>query len=281
MSEQSYNPIPEDEIALKDIIDFLVESWKAIVLTGLLGTSGAVAYLLVTPNQYQATANLQVAKVAGSDVEPPALLLEKMKIPTYYSQKTHLACNVIETVDPGMTIVQNLKPTLSKTAPIINIKYQAASHKEAINCLEAVMVDIRDSQNLLSKPIISTKSVQLLTLKQKLEASESFIKKLPNKNLNFDFSDSKFSSSALLLATTIMKENEVKDLRVQISDMEISLVDPQTREAFLAAPIYAPEQKVSSKRAMTLIQGLMGGLLLGLLFMLGRRVWGSYKTANL
>jgi LPS O-antigen subunit length determinant protein (WzzB/FepE family) len=279
MSEQSYNPIPEDEISFKDIIDFLVESWKTIVLTGLLGIAGSVTYLLVTPNQYQAVANIQVAKVAGSDVESPALLIEKLKIPTFYSQKTHLACIATETVDPGATIAKNLKPTLAKTAPIISITYKATRSEDARSCLEAVLDDIRTSQNLLSKPILTIKAIQLLTLKQKLESSEKFVKKLPNSN--FDFSDSKFSSSSLLLVTTIMKENEVKDLRVQISDTEMSLVDPQTKEAFLTAPIYAPEQKVSPKRAMTLIQGLMGGLFFGLLFMLGRKVWGSYKTANL
>ncbi len=37
MSEQSFNTIPEDEISLKDIIDFLAESWKIIVLGGVAG----------------------------------------------------------------------------------------------------------------------------------------------------------------------------------------------------------------------------------------------------
>jgi len=279
MSEQSYNPIPEDEISLKDIIDFLVESWKEIVLTGMLGTAGAVAYLLVTPNQYQATANFQVAKVAGSDVEKPAVLIEKLRIPTFYSQKTLSVCNVTEKNDPGATIAKNLKPTLSKAASIINITYKAKSIEDARSCLSSVVDDVRISQNILSKPILDIKAIQLLTLKQKLESSEKYVKELPNSN--FDFSDSKFSSSSLLLATTIMKENEVIDLRVQISDMEISLIDPQTKDVFLTAPIHAPQQKVSPKRAITLIGGLMGGLLLGLLFMLGRKVWGSYKTANL
>lgn len=277
MSEQSYSPTTEDEISLKNIIDFLVESWKTITLTGLLGIAGSVTYLLVTPNQYQATANFQVAKVAGSDVESPALLVEKLKMPTFYSQKTHLACNVIDTTEPGMTISKNLKPTLSKTAPIINITYKSISIEDARSCLEGVIDDIRGGQNLLSKPILTMKAIQISSLKQKLDAAESFVKLLPNKNSNFDFSDSKFSSSALLLATTIMKENEIKDLRVQISDLEISLIDPQTKETFLTAPIYTPQEKVSPKSAMILIGGLMGGLFLGILLMLGYR---AYKVSN-
>ena len=280
MSEHSFNQPLKDEISLNDIIDFLSESWKTIALTGLMGIVGSIAYLWMTPSQYQAIANFQVARVASSDVEPPALLVEKMKIPSYYSQKTHLACNVIEAVNPGMAIVNNLKPTLSKTAPIINIKYQATSYKEAINCLEAVLGDVRDSQSILSKPIIATKSMHQLTLKQKLDASESFLKKLPIKNSNYDFSDSKFSSSALLLATTIMKENEIKDLQIHINDIELSLADPQTKETFLSAPIYASQQKVSPKRSIILMVGMMAGLFFGLVLVLGKRALTSYRAAN-
>lgn len=281
MSEQSYSSIPEDEIALKDIVNFLVESWKTIILMGLLGIVGSSMYLLVTPNQYEAIANIQVAKVVGSDVESPAQLVEKLKIPTFFSQKTFSVCGVSKKNDPGTFLLKNLKPTLSKTAPIINLTYKATSREDASGCLEAVIDDIRTSQNLLSKPILSIKVNQLQALKQKLDSSENYIKKLPNTNSNFDFSESKFSSSSLLLATAIMKEKEVGDLRAQIREMEFALVDPQTKDTFLIAPIHTPQQKVYPKRAMTLIGGLMGGLLLGLFFMLGRRVLISYKTANL
>lgn len=280
MSEQSFNPAFEDEISLKDIIDFLVESWKSILVTGVLGVLGAITYITVTPNMYQATANMQVAKVAGGDVEAPAILIEKLKMPMYYSQKTYMACNVMDEIQPGEEIAKSLKPTLSKTAPIITISYKEESPEAAQQCLESVIEDIRANQKLLAKPILDTKAYQLVNLKQKLEAAEKIIKILPSKNLNFDFNDSKFSGSTLLLATTLNKENEIKDLRTQINDLEILLSEPQTRETFLAAPIYAPQQKVSPKRGIALIAGLMGGLFLGLLLVLSQRAYRSYKASS-
>jgi uncharacterized protein involved in exopolysaccharide biosynthesis len=255
-----------------------VESWKAIALGGMIAGLLATGYIFITPPKYQATANIQVARVAGSDIESPAILLEKMKIPSYYSQKTYLACNVKDAVDPGMTIASNLKPILVKSAPIIKVSYKAASRKEAVSCLEAVMDEIRFNQNILSKSVINTKLTQLLALKQKLHTIESFRSKLTN--LNLDFSDSKSSSSNLLLAITIMKENEIKDLRFQISDIEISLVEPQTIETFLSAPIYSSDQKVSPKRAMSMIGGGVAGLFFGLLLMLGHRVYRAYKVSK-
>ena len=280
MSEQSFNHSLEDEISLKDIIDFLLESWKVIALGGVIGGLLATGYAFITPPKYQATANIQVAKVAGTDVETPSTLVEKLKMPMYYSTESYSACNVMDKIEPGVMIAKNLKPVLSKTAPIINFSYKEASPINAQKCLESVLNDIRSNQNLLAKPILESKKNQLTNLKQKLEAAERIIKTLPNQSSNFDFSDTKFSASALLLAATLSKENEVKDLRTQINDLEIALLEPQTREAFLTTPIYAPKEKVSPKLALILMGGLAAGLFLGFFFIIGKRSLRIYKTSN-
>jgi LPS O-antigen subunit length determinant protein (WzzB/FepE family) len=44
--------------------------------------------------------------------------------------------------------------------------------------------------------------------------------------------------------------------------------------------VYASPQQVFPKRSLTLVLGLMGGLMLGLLFTLGRRVLQQQRTTT-
>ena len=71
MSEQSFNSVQDDEISLKEIIDFLIESWKTIAAVGGLGLLSAVAFIFLTPSQYEATAHIQMAQVStGNNTNP-------------------------------------------------------------------------------------------------------------------------------------------------------------------------------------------------------------------
>ena len=279
MNNQSIENL-EDEISLLEIVDFFRESWKQILVSGIVGGTLGVGYALISPSIYKATANIQVAKVAGSDVETPSILVEKLKMPMYYTQSTFTACNVMEREEPGDAIAKGLKPTLSKNAPIISITYKEKSTEDAKKCLEGVLNDIPTNQNILAKPILESRNNQLANLKQKLESAEKILKILSTKNTNFDFSDSKFSASSLLLATTLNKENEVKDLLTKISDLEIALAEPQTKEAFLTTPIYAPSARVEPKRTMIVLLGGIAGGVLAIAYLVGRRVWLKIKIPN-
>ncbi len=280
MSEKSFNQSLEDEITLKDIIDFLMKSWKVIALSGIVGGFWATGYAFSTTPKYQVTASFQVAKVAGSDVENPILLFEKLKMPTYYSTESYSACDVSDTIDPGEAIVKKLKPIISKNLSIINISLIAESSENAQKCLVSVLNEVRNNQNLLAKPILERKKNQLMNLKQKLDAAERVFKNLPNKNSSFELSDSNFSASAFLLAASLNKENEIADLHTQINDLENALLDPQTRETLLVVPIYAPKQKVSPNHVRILMGGVIAGLFLGLIFMIGKLIWVKHKDLN-
>jgi len=263
MQTQETQANQAEEISIEDIAKFIKEEYKKILLGCICASLFGFFYLFITPPKYQATANIQVAKVANADVESPNLLVEKIKMPTYFSENTFTECKVFNLLEPGSTLAKGLKPTLAKNAPIVSISFKANSSEDAKKCLEAILSDVRTNQNEIASPILQTKKNQLSNLKQKLEAAENILKVLPSKRPNFDFSDPKFSASTLLLATTLNKENEVKDLRTQISDLEIALSEPQTKEAFLTTPIYSPNVQIEPKKSVVLLVSfLIGGFLM-------------------
>jgi LPS O-antigen subunit length determinant protein (WzzB/FepE family) len=142
------------------------------------------------------------------------------------------------------------------------------------------MADIRSNQATIAKPILEQKNVQLATLKQKLEAAEQISNTLQPKKQNFDFSDPKFNGATLLLATSLSKANEVKDLKAQIADIEIQLQEPQTKETYFTTPIYASPKPVEPKKMIALVAGLFGGAVLSIVFILARTQYRKFNQSN-
>ncbi len=262
--------LDEDGISLADIVDFAQKSWKTVALWSAIGLIGGAGYAFVATPKYLATANIQTAKVAGTDVEAPALLVEKLKLSTYYSKATFDACGLSDLAEPGVAIATALKPTLMKTAPIISISYKAKSEEAAIGCIDAVMADTRANQALIAKPTIEQKNIQLATLKQNLDGAEQMANLMPAKKQNFDFNDPKFSGASLLLATSLAKADEVKNLKAKISDLEIQLQEPQTKETYFTTPVYASPKPVEPKKLIVILGGLFGGAVLSVVYLLAR-----------
>ena len=263
--------LDEDGISLADIVEFAQQSWKTVALWSAIGLIGGTGYAFLATPKYLATANIQTAKVAGADVEAPALLVEKLKLPSYYTKETFDACGLDEVAEPGVALATALKPTLMKTAPIITISYKAKTQESAIGCIDAVMADMRANQALIAKPTIEQKKVQLASFKQKLDSAEQMANLMPAKKQNFDFNDPKFSGASLLLATSLAKADEVKNLKASISDLEIQLQEPQTKETYFTAPVYASSKPVEPKKLITMVGSLFGGAVLSVVYLLGRK----------
>jgi uncharacterized protein involved in exopolysaccharide biosynthesis len=267
----------EDEISLLDIIQFFIDNKLHIAISTFACGALGLAYGLITPPKYEASMSLQMAVVANTPVEAPAVLLEKMKLPTYFSVGTLNACNMTDSTNPGADLSKELKPLVNKNAPFITTSFRASSTDEAKTCLQAVLADLRSQQKILAEPIIKQKQSHLSNLKERLSTAEQVAKYLSSQKQDFQFKDDKFSANALILATRLTKDTEIKDLRNQIVDLEISLTEPQTRETFLAAPMFSSPHKVAPSISLILAIALMAGFMLGVFGVLGRKAWVSIK----
>jgi uncharacterized protein involved in exopolysaccharide biosynthesis len=276
MSDQNINPNfnsnIEDEISFKDIVDFLVESWKAIFATGVLGLLGAVTYIVVTPNKYEATAQIQMAQlsndaIAGTNLEDPNLLIARMKMPSTYDQAAIATCGYEGKPNAAQSISKMTKISIIKGTQTVELKLQGLSPEQATQCAESILRIIKDSQKAIADPIIDEAKAKLQKYSQRLQEAQSFIRKTDKSNS---------SISAAYLST----RDEVKFLTDETIRLNDLIVSANSRQTKLVSPIYSPENKVSPKRANALVAGLFAGLFLGLLLMLGKRGYKAYKASN-
>ncbi len=276
MSDQNLNPNfnsnNEDEISVKDIIDFLIESWKAIILTGLLGLVGSIAYVWVTPNQYQATAQIQMAQISvnntnplGVSIEDPNLLMARLKLPTTYSAQDIKACDFESSAAPSEALALSAKFSAVKgVASMIELKINRDNKETAIACVQSLFENIRASQKEIIKPYIEEAKTMLVKYQDRLTNSQSIVSRADK-------------SGAALSAAYLSNRDEVKFLTDEILRLNNFITTADTRQARLVSPIYASDVPVAPKKKIALIAGLCVGLFLGFLLMLGLR---GYKACR-
>ncbi len=281
MSDQDINPNfnsnNEDEISLKDIVDFLVESWRVIILTGLLGLVGSIAYLWVTPNQYQATAQIQMAQISASsnnnntnllgvNIEDPNLLMARLKLPTTYSAQEIKACGFESSATPSETLAAYANFSAVKgVGSMIELKINRDNKETAIACAQSLFENIKASQNEIIKPYIEEAKMLLVKYQNRLTYSQSLVSRADK-------------SEAALSAAYLANRDEVKFLTEEILRLNTFITTVDTRQAKLVSPIYASDVPVAPKKNIAFIAGLFAGLFFGLLLMLGKRRYQAYKA---
>jgi capsular polysaccharide biosynthesis protein len=276
MSEQSFNQPLEDEISLKDIIDFLMESWKTILGVGLLGLLGSVGFLAVTPNQYEATAQIQVAQISannnnntnplGVNVEDPNLLMARLKLPTTYSAAEIKACGLEGQKMPAESLVSMSKFSAVKgVGSIIELKIRMESREQAVICAQALFENIRESQNQIIKPYIEEAKGLLIKYQARLKEAQELVIRADK-------------SGAALSAAYLANRDEIKFLTDETIRLNAFIAAGDVRQAKLVSPIYSSEAAVFPKKKITLMVGLLAGLFLGLLLVMVRKVWNNYKA---
>jgi len=264
----NHSEIVNNDISLQDIVTIFLKSWKKILIGGIAGGILGGSYSLFIPPVYQATANIQVGKVANIDIEAPSVVVEKMKMPTYYSMNTFVSCNLNNSAEPGRILINKLNPTLSKSTPIISINYKDKSADQAKKCLESVLADIRKNQDEKASQLIENKKNLLANLNKELKAMNQFV-----TSIGLDSSNSNSTPSSSFFNNLITTRNTILLLQKDIGSLEIELKEPQTKSTHLTTPIHAPNLRVEPNRTSIVLSSIIAGCLLVLFFLLGRKTW--------
>lgn len=288
MSNQVLDQYSKDDVSLKGIIDFLIQSWRGIVGIALIVLFAAVGFLTVTPNQYEAIAQIQMAQFGigrnntntvsnsnsansssnslGVNVEDPNLLIARLKLATTYSAREFNACGLEQKKMPAETLIDLSRFSLIKgVGSVVELRVRAGKKEQAIKCAQALFENIRESQNLIIKPYIKEAEMLLKIHKVSLKESQAFIA-------------SADKSGVALSVAYLANRDEAKFLIYEISRLNTFIYSAEDRQAKLVSPIYASELPVYPQKNVTLVAALFAGFFIGLLFMLGRKSFRTNRT---
>lgn len=252
-----------DFITAKSILEFLRRKWRWLIGSLLFGYLCGFVFFLFVPAKYEAKALFQTARVLNEDVESPQQMLERLKFPTFYGKDQIKAC-LIESDSPELLLSQNISPVVLKGTSLIQVAYRARSSGLAEHCLIAVMNQIIDIQNQISRPVIQSASHQLEIAKNQLEVAERLQNQLDQRSLTvLDVTDTRFSQSVVLLSAMMNKREEVARLRKSVIEQIANLNPPSTQPAKLVEPIFVSSEPVFPKFLPSVLIGMFAGLVVG------------------
>ena len=277
MHDKNNEDLADTDIGLIEIAQILIDNRSGIVVCTFAGLLLGSLYVVFKPASFEASASIQVAMVSGEPVETAAVLNEKIKLPLYFSTGTLQTCAADGKPSPTGSLTQTFKTQVSKNAPFLSLTVAMPTPALAKNCLMAILTDIQTQQAYLAAPVLAKQRNLLETVKSKLAFSEEISKFLSSQQANINISNEKFSAAAMLLATTTAKDNEIKELRSQLMNLETGLSPTQTKPASLAAPINTPASPVGLDAGLVLLLSAFLGFLLAVMSSLARSAWLRIK----
>lgn len=263
---------------LLPVLKLLRSAWKVILAGGLGGAALATGYLAVAVPEYEASAMISMAQVPTisnvnvnvnttlvpvANIEEPAFLIERLRMPSTYTKAALEACGLgqsdVDAEAMSRMVVANRPRAVNL---MIAISVRRDSPQLARQCVNGLFEMIRAQQAALAKPIEDDLQVELANFTARLSATRGDLEKTEKQGLY----------QSVFLA----RREELAFLNQQI--LTLSQVASRIRPATLSAPVHVNSSRVGPKRLLVLIAatlaGLFGGLLLGTISA-QRRVTGS------
>ena len=278
--QQSQNPESSQDdqvISLIDILRFLKGAWKLITIFGLIGIALSIAYLVLTPKQYEAAAQITMAQIGttpnnnninplGINIEEPALLISRLSSPTSFTPQVIKACDYQNQADSPLALSKSIKLTIPKgVTNVVELKTFGSTPQAAQECALAVFELIQVTQAKIVDPYIADAKIKLDDDIERLAKAKDFVAKADK-------------SGQAMSASYLSTRDEVRFLLDEITTLKNIIISNQNRVSRLVAPIYASDIPIAPKKRLALAAGLLGGLFLGLLIALAQRMLASIKS---
>lgn len=256
-----------EEISLKDIVESLKHEWKLIAFLGVMGLLLSAIYVARMPQKYEASWQLQMAHLGAVNSEEPTVLIQRLRLPTAYPVEMRRGCGITEDEVVGDYLSGRLEiqPT-PNVLTTVDMKFRAASSAQAKQCAEAIVAMVVEQQRSLVE-------AQRSLLEEDFAARQKKITKYQYALAEELQQLGKIKNLELAGVAYLAWLDQISWLRHKIREGQEEVPPAQMYQAKLIAPIYAPENSVPSKVGQVLLLGMLFGLLLGVLYALGRDGW--------
>ena len=139
-------------------------------------------FVLITPAQYEATVIISPATVGmptsgaisvtlkGTEVEPVAQMLERLKLPTFYPESVLQVCGA----NSRQGLARSVKSLQVKNNSLIQLSVRGPSSAIAEACVNAIMAHLANSQVAIGKPLVKNLEEQLALTRKQLVEAEAF-----------------------------------------------------------------------------------------------------------
>jgi capsular polysaccharide biosynthesis protein len=280
-----------DDLGLEDILFGLWDHKLQLLgfsVAGLLLSAGLLLWVLQPI--YQAIALVEVGKNAGQLIEAPQISAERFRTPAMHRKIAENAKNdqlLVKLAESRNGLSESINAQIVKNTsaqsagvsnPLIEIKAQAQSQEEAKALVHAMLGELIKSHQLLSAPVIKKLEFDLTIAKERLKVAEAERDEMSRLIGAASINDARFTQLSLLSNVRLSRESEIFSQRAAISSIQTSLLPPATLPTRAIEDLYVSPNPISPRRTLTLALGLLSGFVLGLLFLLGRRVAKDWKV---
>jgi hypothetical protein len=253
----------EKELSLIDILYFLKDSYREIIIMIALGLLVSSIYLIATPKQYEATAVIYMTQHPTNPalmIEQPSEFVTRISQPFNISQNIIAACGLEGQQGAEIKLIQSLKWTIPSGANTsIELKVRRPEPGLAKICLTSI-VDFADkSQTEIKRShnskLLDINSARLLKIDEYIAQDQDFLSRLSGCG----------DSSGVAYYSVLVNIRNLKNERDQL---KLSI---ESNNLHKPAVISESETLVQPKNLRSLVTGAFGGLIIGLLIAFGRK----------
>ena len=275
LQQSGFQAQVDDEISLIDILYFLKGAYKTIVIASLCGLAISGIYLLITPNQYEALAQIQMARTPqdksplGVNVEEPVALIARMSLPTSFNEVVIAACGLQEASGLAAQLSKAIKIGIPKVvASAVELKVTRPTPELAKTCVTSVADFIMQSQADMIIPIVQA-------LKQRNQERLTRVEgRLAQDKVLLARAE---QPKGVVSPTYFAILSEIHALEDERENLSKVIASDSLQNAALLSPVHVSDNPVYPKKTVALAAGLLGGLFLGILWALGQKMIANVR----